>query len=186
MITGEDWSNDRLTNSFAVIECTRFVTMERSSTLNTLFALPIRVSMSLNAILRYLNFETSCGVLLFTFSNQWHEFLERHNTQVFLGLNFVAAWLHAAENRSRLLWWPCSEDAISFTSSQKSDDPADSSVDTLVNSNVTVYSIHTDCEEEWWKHKPFQSSNTHDEGLWLNAADTETNIWAGIRWLDGQ
>ena len=142
--------------------------------------------MSLNAILRYLNFETSCGVLVFTFSNHWHEFLERHNTQVFLGLNFVAAWLHAAENRSRARWWRCSEDASSSKSAQNGDDPADSSVDTLVNSAVTVYPIHIDCEEEWWKHNPFRSSHTHDEGLWFNAADTDTNFLAGIRWRDGQ
>jgi len=131
--------------------------MEQQSSLNTLFALPIRVLIFLNAILRNLNFVSCCSLLLFTFSNHWHEFLERHNTQVFLGLNFVAAWLHADENRSRARWWPCSEDASSSKSSKKSDDPADSIVDTLVNSAVTVYSIHTDCEEEWWKHKPFQS-----------------------------
>jgi len=38
-----------------------------------------------------------------------------------------------------------------------SDNPADSNIDTLFNSVVTVYPIHIDCEEEWWQHKPFRS-----------------------------
>jgi len=33
---------------------------------------------------------------------------------------------------------------------------------------------------------PLSESNTHCKRLWYNSADTDTNFWAGIEWLDGQ
>ena len=43
-------------------------------------------------------------------------------------------------------------------------DPAASKSDTLINSAVTVYPVHIDYEEEWWKHKPLSKSNTQVNG----------------------
>ena len=64
-------------------------------------------------------------------------------------------------------------------------DPLASNSDNLVDSTVPIYQIHMD-QEEWWKHTSSSGSNTHVEGLWFNSADTDTNVWEGTQWLDGQ
>jgi len=53
--------------------------------------------------------------------------------------------------------------------------------DSLVGSAVTVYPIQINYEEDWWQHAPLSESNTHCEELWFNSADTDTNVWTGIR-----
>jgi len=44
-------------------------------------------------------------------------------------------------------------------------DPAAFNSNTLVDSAVTVYPIHVDCEEEWWQRTPLSKSNTRGERL---------------------
>jgi len=51
---------------------------------------------------------------------------------------------------------------------------------------VIVYPNHRLYEEGWWQHTHFSESNTNGEQLWLNSANTDTNFWSGIQWLDGQ
>ena len=70
-------------------------------------------------VLRYLNF-TCCRVLPLTCRIHCFGRLERHNTSVFLGLIFVPAWMHAAENRSSAFWRPCCEVVSSTKSFAKS------------------------------------------------------------------
>ena len=64
-------------------------------------------------------------------------------------------------------------------------DPAVSNSATLVSA-VTVYPIQTDYKEERWQHTPLREFNTNGERLWFNFAYMNTNIWTGIKWLDGQ
>jgi len=47
-------------------------------------------------------------------------FLERQNVSVFVVLNFISAWSHAAENRSSACWRLCWEDASSINLSANS------------------------------------------------------------------
>ena len=56
---------------------------------------------------------------------------------------------------------------------------------TVLNLTETVYPVHINYKEEWWEHMP-SNSHGHGERLWFNSADTDTNFWEGIKWLDGQ
>jgi len=39
--------------------------------------------------------------------------------------------------------------------------------------------------KERWQHTPSES-NTNGERSWFNSPDTDTNLWAGMQWLDDQ
>ena len=43
-----------------------------------------------------------------------------------------------------------------------------------------------DYEKKRLQHTPLSESNTNGERLWFNSPDTDTNLWSGIKWLDGQ
>jgi len=44
--------------------------------------------------------------------------------------------------------------------------------------------MHVDHEKEWRQHTPLSESNTNGERSWFNSPDTDTNVWAGMQWLD--
>jgi len=114
-------------------------------------------------------------------------FLERQNISVLYVLIFIPAWSHAAQNRSSTCWRPYWEDVQQYqiVCKKQAIDLAASNSDALVDSTVTVYPMHIYYEEARWQHTPLPESNQHCERLWFNFADTDTNVWAGILWLDG-
>ena len=141
----------------------------------------------INTIPTCMNVAVCYSVLPLTCSIHCLGFLGRHNISTFLVLVFIPAWSHAAENRSSTCWGPCWEDVNSTKSSEKiTVDLAACNSDTFDESTVTVYPIHIGHAEEWLQHTPLLESNTHCERLWFNSADTDTNFWEGIRWLDGR
>jgi len=114
---------------------------------------PHSVTRDISTTPTYLDFFTCCSVLL-TRSIQCLGFPERLHTPVFLVLIFIPALAHAAKSWSsvnvegpvekmpavpnrlqKLNGWTCSPNC-----------------DTLVDSAVTVCSMHVDYEKEWWQH----------------------------------
>ena len=119
----------------------------------------------MNITPRYLNFSTCCSVLPLTCRIHCLGFLERHNTSIFLNLILVPgpATFHSslvARSRKPIkyilksLWRECKPSQYQVVRQKQTVDPAAPNRDTLVDSAVTVYSIHVHCEEEWWQHTP--------------------------------
>jgi len=140
------------------------------------------VARNINTTPRYLNFFNCCSVLLLTCSIHCLGFLERLNTPVFLVLIFIPGPSHAAKNCWSVYGRPCWKDASSTKSSAKIKRLI-LQLPTATRSAITVYSMHVECEKEWWQHTPLSESNTNGELSWFNSPDTDTIFWAGIRWL---
>jgi len=51
---------------------------------------------------------------------------------------------------------------------------------------TSIQFIYCRLWREWWQHSSLLESKTHDERLWFNSVDSDTNFcWAWI-WLHGQ
>jgi len=115
----------------------------------------VPTSVTLNTTPRCLNVSTCYSVFLLTCRIHCLGCLERHNTSIFLVLNFVPAWSHAAENRSNACWRPCWEDLrmqYQFVRKKQMVHLAIPTSDTLVDAFVTVYPIHIDQgSPNFWK-----------------------------------
>jgi len=144
---------------------------------NTLLALPIRISISLFRLpllvnttpRRCLNFSSCCSLLPLTCSTHCHGFTQKHNTSFFLVMMFIPAWI--ARSWKPITWMlkapfrGCRQHQM--VRKKQKVDPAAPNSDTLADSAVTVYPIHTDFEKEWWQHTPLSESNIHGERLWF-------------------
>ena len=57
---------------------------------------------------------------------------------------------------------------------------------TPVNSAATAYPLHITIKKNGDTSHPCRSSIPTMNDLWFNSANTDTNFWSGIQWLNGQ
>ena len=104
-------------------------------------------------------------------------FVQRKNSSFFVSI-MIPTWLHTSENRPYEGWRFCYDNfkiCTKWSLNSKGIFLKTSNTETFLHSVVTVYQIHKDYENKWWKNTHLSESNTHAGRLKFITANIETN-----------